>query len=287
MKLLRLADVPEAQGQIFRYPRGRALAVVTATACACVALVVFRWPNPAVAYYVSGVSAVTVALLQTLVLARFRSSNWLLQAGDTGLHVQFRSYLNHRFRADDPTVVFIPYQLIRSARLASETRAIADSDSPSGLTTRTVHLVELELIGDVSPLAQALAAERARCGPRWREHGGTPTRYHHHPVRMLSPTTLLLEWEVVPDRERLLDLLRPHAAIEPPADRTQESLETIKGLPRLDQESRLLALSETGQDLAAITLARQLYGFDLTRAKAFVDGLRTGGTGAVRLRTRN
>ena len=99
---------------------------------------------------------------------------------------------------------------------------------------------------------------------------------------MMSPTTLLVEWEVVPDRETLLDLLRPYAAIEPPADRTQESLETIKSLPRGEQESRLLELSETGQDLAAITLARQLYGFDLTRAKAFVDGLRKS-TGGVRL----
>ena len=281
MNLLRLADVPKTQSQIFRYPRGRALAAAAVIVGACVAMVVFRWPGPVVAYYVAGVALLSVVTLQTFVLARFRSSNWLLQAGDTGLHVQFRSYLNHRFPADDRTVVFIPYQLIRSARLARETRTIPDSDSPSGLTTRTVRLVELELTGDASPLALALAEERARCGPHWREHGGRPTRYHHHPVRMMSPTSLLVEWEVVPDRETLLDLLRPHAAIEPPADRTQESLETIKSLPRGEQESRLLELSETGQDLAAITLARQLYGFDLTRAKAFVDGLRTAGRGAT------
>ena len=66
----------------------------------------------ALASYVAGVLLLTVVVLQTYVLARFRSSNWLLQAGDTGLHVQFRSYLNHRFAAVDPTVVFIPYRLI-------------------------------------------------------------------------------------------------------------------------------------------------------------------------------
>ena len=95
-------------------------------------MVVFRWPGPVVAYYVAGVALVSVVTLQTFVLARFRSSNWLLQAGDAGLHVQFRSYLNHRFPADHRTVVFIPYQLIRSARLARETRTIPDSDSRAG-----------------------------------------------------------------------------------------------------------------------------------------------------------
>ena len=202
------------------------------------------------------------------------------------MHVQVRSYLNHRFSGDDPTVVFIPYQAIRSARLARGTRTIPDSDSPSGLTTQPLRLLELELAGDTALLARALTAERARCGPEWRQHGGRSGRYQHQPVRLVSPTTLQLEWEVVPSRETLLELLRPHSTIEPEVDRTQESLEALRALTRDEQEARLLELSERGQDLAAITLARQLYGYDLTRAKAFVDGLRTGGTGGARLRTR-
>ena len=217
LRVLRLADVPASRGQIFRYSRGRALGAAAAIVCAAVALAVLRWPNPVLAYYVAGVLLLSVVILQTFVLARFRSSNWIVQADEAGLHVQVRSYLNHRFSADDPTVVFIPYQAIRSARLARGTRTIPDSDSPSGLTTQPLRLLELELAGDTAPLAQTLAAERARCGPEWRQHGGKSGRYQHQPVRMVSPTTLQLEWEVVPSRETLLDLLRPHSTIEPEA----------------------------------------------------------------------
>jgi hypothetical protein len=287
LRVLRLADTPAARGQIFRYPRGRAIGAAAAIVCAAVALAVLRWPNPVLASYVAGVLVLSLMILQTFVLARFRSSNWLVQANETGLHVRFRSYLNHRFAADDPTVVFIPYRAIRSARLVRGTRTIPDSDSPSGLTTKPARLVELELSGDVTPLAQALAAERARCGPDWRQHGGRSARYQHHPVRLLSPATLQLEWEVAPSRETLLDLLRPHATIEPEADRTQESLDDLKALTRDKQEARLRELAETGQDLAAITLTRRLYGYDLTQATAFVDSLRTGTASGARARKKS
>jgi hypothetical protein len=274
VRLLRLANVPAARREIFRYSRARALGVAVAAVCTASALAVLRWPNPALAFYLAGVLLLGVVILHAFVLARFRSSNWLVQADDTGLYVQFRSYLNYRFPGETPTVAFIPYEMIRSARLARGTRTIPDGDSPSGVTTKPVRLVELELTGDTAPLTQALADEQARCGPQWRQRGGRSTRYQHHPVRMFSPTTLQLEWEVVPDPEALLDILRPHSTIQPEADRTQESVATLKRLSRTEQEARLRELSETGQDLAAISLARQLYGYDLTQAKAFVEGLR-------------
>jgi hypothetical protein len=201
---MRLADVPSGLRHVFRYPRTRAVVAAVVAVCAACTLAVLRWPSPVLAYYLAAVFLLGVVILQTLVLARFRSSNWLVQAGDSGLYVQIRSYLNHRFPADDPTVVLIPYPMIRSARLAHGTRTIPDSDSPRGVTTQSVRLVELELAGDTAPLARALVDEQARCGPDWRQRGGRSARYQHHPVRLVSPTTLEMEWEVVPDREALL-----------------------------------------------------------------------------------
>jgi hypothetical protein len=207
LRLLRLADVPAARRETFRYSRARALGVAIAMVCTAFALAVLRWPNPALAYYVAGVLVLGIVILHAFVLARFRSSNWLVKADDRGLYVQFRSYLNYRFSGEHPTVVFIPYEMIRSARLAQGTRTIPDSDSPGGVTTKPVRLVELELTGATVPLAQALSDEEARSGPQWRQRGGRSTRYQHHPVRMVSPTTLRLEWEVVPDAEALLEIL--------------------------------------------------------------------------------
>jgi len=201
---MRLADVPSGLRHVFRYPRTRAVVAAAVAVCAACALAVLRWPSPVLAYYLAAVLLLGVVILQTMVFARFRSSNWLVQAGDSGLYVQLRSYLNHRFPADDPTVVLIPYPMIRSARLAFGTRTIPDSDSPRGVTIQSVPLVELELAGDTAPLARALIDEQSRCGPDWRQRGGRSTRYQHNPVRLVSPTTLQMEWEVVPNRETLL-----------------------------------------------------------------------------------
>ena len=221
MRLLRLADVPSGLRHIFRYPRTRALVAAGVAVCSACTLAVLRWPSPVMAYYLAAVLLLGVVILQTLVLARFRSSNWLVQAGDRGLYVQLRSYLNHRFPSDDPSVVLIPFPVIRSARLARGTRTIPDSDSRRGVTTQSVRLVELELAGDTALLAQALMDEQARCGPDWRQRGGRSTRYEHHPVRMVSPTTMQLEWEVVPGRETLLDILRPYSTILPESPKPQ------------------------------------------------------------------
>ena len=44
-------------------------------------------------------------------------------------------------------------------------------------------------------------------------------------------------------------------------------------LSREERESHILALAAAGDRFAAIKAARELYGFDLTEAKRFVDGL--------------
>ena len=58
-------------------------------------------------------------LLLRFVSTRFHSSNWLVRANETGLFAQYRSYLNYQLPADQPSVVFIPYGEIASARLVA------------------------------------------------------------------------------------------------------------------------------------------------------------------------
>ena len=42
---------------------------------------------------------------------------------------------------------------------------------------------------------------------------------------------------------------------------------------RKEQEARLLELAESGDRIGAVALARQLYAYDLTTAKEFIDSL--------------
>jgi hypothetical protein len=278
MHLLRLDEVPiAAEQQVFRYSPVRALSAGLIGICAAGGFAWLGWLRRAgVAYYLAAVILAAVVVLQTFVRARFLPSNWLVRAGDEGLFVQFRSYLNYRFPAGDATVVFIPYREVRSARLVHERRDIPDRSSPAAQVDRISEhrrrLVEIELAAETGELARALAAEAAWCGPEARQHGITITRYKHYPMRLVSPETLQLEWNVVPRPEQFLALLGRHAAVTPKVDRS-EDYSRLEGLSREEQVKRLLELAETGQTMAAIYLARRLYSYDLTEARTFVEDL--------------
>jgi hypothetical protein len=140
----------------------------------------------AIGYYIAGVLLIGLILMRRLVLARFRRSNWLVQISDDGLFIQFRSYLNYHFSAEDFTVVFVPYQEIRSARLVRERSQVPDENK---VLEQRRRLVDLDLGGDRAAPAKALRDEIATRGPneqRW--YGNTSTEYKHYPVRMTSPT---------------------------------------------------------------------------------------------------
>jgi hypothetical protein len=274
MRLLRLADVPtNERDRVFRYSPGRAVLATCAVIGASGELVALGWhERNALAYYVAAVLLVGLLVLRRFVAARFRPSSWLLRMGDEGVFVQFRSYLNYHFPADDLTVVLIPNGEIRSARRVRERRDIPDRDNPPAQVDRITQvsqdLVELELAVDAAPLALALTEESAR-------RARTGATYRHYPVRMDSPTTLQLEWNVTPRAEGLLDALRQYTSIAAPVDASQHYAH-LGGLSREEQERRLLRLAEAGQTIAAIRIARTWYSYDLAQAPAFIDGLRGG-----------
>lgn len=278
MQLLKLADAETFRSvRVFRYSRARAILFTGAAATALAGLVVAdrdgRFPPGP---WIAGALALVMLLMRRFVLARFRPTNWLVRTCDSGLLVQFRSYLNYHFPAEDPTVVLIPFGAIRSARLVRDRTTVPDLSTRRSSSTRTLRLVELELGEDTAPLAKALAdelARRAPVEPHW--YGTSSTRYEHHPVRVTGPAFVQIEWSVVPGPERLLDALRPHATIAPPVTST-EDLTSLESLPRAEQDERLHALVERGETVSAVVLARRLYGYDLERARGYVDDLRRG-----------
>jgi hypothetical protein len=212
-------------------------------------------------------------IFQRLVTARFLSSNWLMRMTDHGLFVKFRSYLNHHFSNQDPTVLFLPYSEVRSARLVKERRELPDLDDGSGLTNtiKTRRLIELELAGDSTELSEALADERKRVFNK-PIRGSAKMRYHHLPVRLASATLLTIEWSVVPRVEKFLDALTRHTLVQS-VHKSSKDFVDLQSLSPADQESRLRELAEAGDMIEAVAIARQLYSYDLTTAKAFVESL--------------
>ena len=89
-----------------------------------------------------------------------------------------------------------------------------------------------------------------------------------------------LEWAVVPSRETLLELCARIPRSKPAGQRAGIP-ESIEGLTRDEQEARLLELSETGR-VGSHHACQAAYGYDLTQAKAFVDGFAMEGAAPAR-----
>jgi hypothetical protein len=231
--------------------------------------------NAWLAYYAAAVVAICLLIFQRLVTARFRSSNWLIRMTDHGLFVKFRSYLNHHFSDQDPTVVLLPYSEICSVKLVKERQEFPDRDDTNQSTTiiKNRRMIDLELAGDSTQLAQALAKERERVFAKPTHGSGrTFSRYQHFPVRLASSMLLRIEWGVVPDAQTFLDSLTRHTLVRD-SEETSRDFVNLDGLSREEQEVRLRELVESGEMIGAVTMARKLYSYDLTTAKHFVEGL--------------
>jgi hypothetical protein len=276
-QLHRLNDVEISLGdRVFRYSPVPIALLWVVVVCVDAASVLIDWEGRRrsagyIAYYIAAVSLVGLVLMRRLFQARLRSSNWLVRMRSDGLLIQFRSYLNYHLHAEDATVIFIPYRDIQSARMVLERAKIESQD---GTTQQTRRLVEFALAGDLTPFAKALAAESAKPGPREKTwYGNTATLYRHYPVRMVSSPFLQVEWSVVPCAKTFLDALRPYTTIAPSLVVTEDFLH-IANLSRKEQERRLRELDQRGQRIAAVYIATRIYGYDLTQATAFIEGLR-------------
>lgn len=273
IQLIRDADVPEASaGGTFRYSRGSAALVAGLMLGGGAALIaVGRVQGNPFAYYIAALVFVFLWIYEALVLARFRPTNWLVRVTDRGLYIKFRSYLNHHFPEGDHTVVYIPFREMRLTRLVRELQEVPDMDGRGATTCRRT-LVEIELKDDAPEIEQALSAERRAEAPKvGRWYGSSAGKYRHYPVRMATPRIVALEWGVVPRAPAFLSVMAVHTPVET-AEITRD-YRALGAMKQHEQESRLLELTENGQVMEAIRLARSLYGYDLTQAKRFVEGL--------------
>jgi hypothetical protein len=276
MRLLRLTDVePSSNDRVFYYSRARAVMVVLVAVAAAAWLFFHAFTTGwKLGYYLAAVTVAFLVLLQRLITARFRPSNWLVRMNDLGVFIQFRSYLNYHLPAEDLTVAFVSYGEIRSARLVREKVTVPDMEGRAGTETQYLRYVELELAGDLVPLTKALEAEITEKAPMQKHwYGRSSTLYQDHPVRMQSPPCLHLRWQVVPRARKFLQALQPYTAITSPGSISQDFAH-LESLNPEEQQQCLRELAQRGETIAAIYLSRKLHGCGLAEAKEMVEGLK-------------
>ncbi|MSP41006.1 MAG: hypothetical protein EXR70_21155 [Deltaproteobacteria bacterium] len=271
MQLLRMTDVAlNRRAQVFYHSRLRASAGGTIALAAGTGLLGYAWIQSAwLAYF--GAAAILSCLLifHQLILARFRPSNWLVRLEDDGLFVKFRSYLNDRFPEYDPTVVFLPYAEIRSAKFVREKREVEDLSEHTAKTTKIRKFVELEVSSDCRQLSEELVKEHERVA---KGKAISIARYGDFPVRVVAPNRVQIDWTVVPPVQALLDALTRHTLVRP-AETASKDLAQFDGLSQEQQKAKLLDLVQGGDKITAIAMARKLYGYDLAQAKEFIEDL--------------
>jgi hypothetical protein len=278
MRLLRLIEVEIGlNDRVFRHARLRALLLWLAAFCGDAVMffsaVTGKW-KPG---YIFGPALLLFLLLfLRFVTPRFHPSNWLVRANETGLFAQYRSYLNYQLPADEPSVVFISYGEITAARLIRERVQTPDLAHSGGTQTQFLRYIELELAGDTAPLESALQVERS-AKPLMKKHwyGSGSTLYRDYPLTMSTPPFLRIRWDVVPRAARFLAYLRQYTRIADPVSLKQD-FTRLQSLSHEEQQKQLRDLAVRGEIIAAIYIARKLYGFSMLQAKTMVDGLTNG-----------
>ncbi len=175
-----------------------------------------------------------------------RPGNWLLRAGEKGLHINLRSYRNASLPDDAPTVLFIPREEVAAVCRTHEVRSILRR---RGYAEEFVIYIDFYLQegARLEPVREALRAERRRMPARGRKH-------HDYPVRVIDPPGIRLVWEHVrPGENQALQLLAAHYPLAPDQKRRTPRWDKLDDAGK---EAHIAELWENGHVDQAVRLVR-------------------------------
>ena len=217
-----------------------------------------------------------VPMLLGDLLARFRSTNWILWLQPDGLWINLRSYQNHHLD-DAPVVAFLEYREIASAGLQIQSFS---TPATSGRGTRTWKVQSLHLRlkhAETQPMRDALAAER-KAPPATRNCLGVKvsSRATHFAVTLPADDLIRIAWRggtgnsLAPRLKHVLQQLALHVEVTE-ASRQQHG--DWRQLSDAEVGDQILALVQTGATFEAVRLLKQRKGYTIAEARRFVDEL--------------
>ncbi len=270
MKILRDAEMPPPDG-LWTYRETAWAHLAFGLVLAGIALGSASLPfiptiaQNALVYYLATIGAVIFGLIARMAFRLFRASRraecWQLRWSAEALYVRFRAYHNHRFPADTPTIVKLDRREVAWIRPRNQ-----DLNAPNteGAWSQWFTIKHLEIAlrrTDPGPLADALRAEAQQRD--WKR-----SRFNHYPVTLHGDA---IHVELRSPKKALAALARyfpTTLAVEPPA-------KAFDDMSTAEKEDHILALIQSGNTIAAVKAARDVYGCDLATAKSLVDDLST------------
>lgn len=222
---------------------------------------------PVVLYLTGGTSGFFSLIMLFHAKASMRPSNWLARFSSDQLIIKFRSHLNDHFSDEDKVVAVIPVQEIEWVR---KYRDILSVPRKNGSKLEICYYLELKLEGkiDVTPLNDELRAERNRVPPKI---GNSMSKHKHNPVTLHDSNRLRLDWTgISPGIKKTLKKISRNVSVK--SDHTCKAPHWSE-LEGKDLEDRILHLISKGSTIDAISLVRARLGYDLSKAKGFIDDL--------------
>ena len=275
MQLLTLRQASlRSTDTVFRHAWGGGLAVTLITGGGAAGLFL-AGASGEVPWWLPAIPGMLLLLMAALFgVTTYRamlSTAWLLAADGTRVLIKLRSYLNHHFPPDDPQVLELSGDDIMAARRLDERTTTGSSD---GATTLKHTFLEIRVARgvDLEPLRRQLAYERGLAKKAKKGWGD-------YPVLVVGNEVIRVEWKSPRRRIRpgIDEALRVIGARV--ADAAQQSVDLThpESMARDEVERRVRVLAERGELLAALRLASDGLGLELTEAKALVEKIQSGG----------
>jgi hypothetical protein len=204
--------------------------------------------------------------------ASLRSTNWLLRCNDSGVIIKYRSFLNWRLPSQDIQAVGFAYSEIAWVKTVKEQRISPSTNErgdPAKQTQRLVYLDFRLVDTDTSALETHLRANLST-----KPSGVMVTL--DNLVQVLPGGIVQLRWNgLVPSVDKAIAYLGRHVSIGE-AESTKLDLTRQRNASPEEENAKIVKLVKGGDKMGAVTLARQIYGYNLSEAVAFVERLQSG-----------
>jgi hypothetical protein len=269
MRFYKLDEIPvEQDEQVFKVsPVDKAIATVIFFGIAITSLVaaITKWiphgTSPIMFYVVAAVFGLIALLPLGMFRASVRPSNWLFRCRREGIIIKYRAYENWRLPADTAQAVGFDYGEIASVKIVKEWRKTPSMSDHDGSQISHLTYVELNLVNtDTSDLEAHLSAET-----NLRPDGIMVTL--DYPVQVLPGGIVDIRWNggVRPSVHKAVAILGQRVKILEKESRKVDLTYHRNAKPE-DERATILKLAKSGDEMAAVKLAREAYGYSLTEA---------------------
>jgi len=279
MKFYRLDEVPVSRDdQVFKEsPTINAVAALILFGIAITGLILGleKWHPQGLAPWAPYFAAAVFGLIGLFPLFNFRASlkpsNWLLRCNLSGIIIKYRAYENWRLPADTMQAVGFEYGEIAWAKLVKEKRTSPSMEGKHSNQTEYRTYIDLGLVNpNTSDLEANLQAEQSL-----QPDGKIITIItRDYPVQVLPGGIVEVRWNVGirPSAHKALEVIGRRVKIADPEHRKTDLTHQVNANPE-EERAKIIALAKSGDDIGAVNLTQQVYGYSLSDATEFVDKL--------------